>query len=103
MDNDEREGRVIYATEKIEVRTFQRDPEAHSVWVGLDYILFQHGCLEQFALRTPPEQMQAHLANYNPSIPLILEKHSISPEGFALILARARAKELEQQLEAGHL
>ncbi|MBM3247036.1 hypothetical protein FJZ17_00640 [Candidatus Pacearchaeota archaeon] len=103
MEANKRDGRVIYATGEIEVRNFPRDPDAHSVWVGQDYLLFQHGCLEQFALRTPPEQMQAHLANYNPSIPSILEQHRISPEGFALVLARARVRELEHQLAAGHL
>jgi hypothetical protein len=103
MDDNEREGRPLYNEGKIEVRTFPRDPDAHNVWVGENYLLFQHGCLEQFALRTPPEQLEASLANYNPSIPYILEQHQILAQTFALVLARARARELELQLDAGVL
>lgn len=91
----DREGERIYYEGKVEVRTHPRDPESHNVWVGDHYFLMQRGCLEQFAIRTPAHDLTFVFGNYNPIIPYVLDEERISPEGFALILARARLKEQE--------
>lgn len=96
--DDERAGKPIYKEGKVEIRTSPDDIDSHSVWVGDQYFLFQRGCLEQFATITPREGLERSLSNYNPLIPHVLKKESVSPEVFALILARARIKELDTQL-----
>ena len=95
MEKEDLEGELIYQEGKVQVRTHPRDPEAHNVWIGDNYLLLQRGCLEHFAQRTSQEDLPFAFNNYNPNIPYILEQEKISPEGFALILARARLKEQE--------
>lgn len=94
---EEREGKLIYKEGKIEVREF-RDGESHNLWIGKDYFFLDRGCLQQFAERTPIEFLRSNLANYNQSFPYILDKEKVSPEGLALILARARARELNDEV-----
>ena len=88
-----REGKEIYSDGKVEVRTHDRDPEAHNVWIDQNYFLFMRGCLEQFANRTPECDLERVLGNYNPVLPFVLRKEQLSPKEFADILACARAKE----------
>ena len=76
---NEREGREIYKEGKIEVRTHDRDPEAHNVWINQNYFLFMRGCLEQFAFRTPVGDLERAFGNYNPSLPQALRQESITP------------------------
>lgn len=85
----EREGKEIYKEGKIEVRTFDRDPEAHGVYINESYFLLQRGCLEQFAMRTPAYDLERALGYYNPSLPYILRRENITYEEFALVLSRA--------------
>jgi len=97
-ETEEREGKLIYREGKIEVRTFPNDSDAHSVWIGNEYFLFLRGCLEQFAERTHSENLEGALDNYNHRIPYVLKEKDVSPETFALVLARARIKELNEQV-----
>lgn len=103
MGNDEREGQIIYQEGKVEVRTFPKDAEAHSIYIGDNFFLFQHRVLEQYAMRTAPEEMRVGLATYNLLIPHILDEEEISAESFALILARARIKEIEMLISTPSL
>lgn len=101
-ESDEREGEPIYRDGKIEIRTFPRDTEAHNVWIGKYYRLFQGGCLKQYATLTPAEDLRMAFGIYDPTIPYILKIEGVSPEKFALALARARVKELETQLSEAY-
>ena len=88
-----REGKEVYSEGIVEIRTHDRDPEAHNVWINQNYFLFMRGCLEQFATRTPECDLERALGNYNPLLPFVLRKEQLSPKEFADILARSRAKE----------
>lgn len=90
---EEKEGKIIYNEGKIEVRTHDRDPDAHNIWIGDNYFLFQRGCLEQFAIRTQACDLERALGNYNPSIPYVLKQERVTPESFALVLSHALEKE----------
>jgi hypothetical protein len=95
MIRETREGKEIYREGKIEVRSHDRDPEAHNVWIGDNYFLFMRGCLEQFARRTQTRELERALGNYNPSLPYVLRKENIFFQEFALVLASAMKKEDE--------
>jgi len=101
-ENQIREGEPIYAEGKIEIRTFPNGPDEHSVWIGEDYFVLQIGCLAHFALSTPPSRLERALDNYDPMIPYSLKKAKISPTEFALILARAKAKELQDEVNSAY-
>jgi len=92
---DEREGKPIYVEGKIEVRTHEMDPEAHNVWIGDNYFLFQRGCIEQFAERTPTINLRSSLRNYNFHVLHALDIEKVSLEHFALVLSKALEKERE--------
>lgn len=94
----EREGELIYREGHIEVRTLPRDIDAHSVWVGDDYFLLQRDVLKQFAEKTPTCLLRTDMDNYDFFLVHTLKQYQITPEEFALVLARARVRELDAQL-----
>ena len=93
MEKADLEGELIYQEDKVRVNTFPNDPEAHNVWIGDNYFLFPRGVLQQYAEKSWPQYMRENLNAFNRNITLVLDQERISPEGFALILARARLKE----------
>ena len=98
----EREGELIYSEEGVEVRTFPNRPGDYNVYIGEglgNYFLFQRGSLEQFAERTPMRKLEEGLRNYNERINPALKENNLSPEQFALILARTRIKSLQAELD----
>ena len=101
-EDQDRQGEPIYAEGKVEIRTFPNAPDEHSVWIGEDYFVLQRGCLDQFALSTLPSNLEHALDNYDSMIPYALKKAKVSPTEFALILARAKAKELQDEVSAAY-
>lgn len=97
-ENKDREGELIYAERNVEIRTFPNAPDEHSVWIGEAYFVLQRGYLDQFALSTWPSELERALENYDSLIPYALKKAKVSPTEFALILARAKAKELQDEV-----
>lgn len=101
-ENQARQGEPIYAEGNVEIRTFPNAPDEHSIWIGEDYFVLQRGCLDQFALSTRPSNLEHALGNYDSMIPYSLKKAKVSPTEFALILARAKAKELRDEVNEAY-
>ncbi|MEK6855714.1 MAG: hypothetical protein AABX66_01000 [Nanoarchaeota archaeon] len=92
------EGKTLYKEGKIEVRYFKNSFDEHNVWIDNTCFLLQRGCLEEFALKTHSARLEQCLRTYDETLPYILRENKISPETFALILARAKISELEVEL-----
>jgi hypothetical protein len=84
-----RAGDLICQEDEVEVRTFPRDDEAHSVWIGEKLYVLGREIFEECVLRTPPCKMEEQLRSYNPAIIESLKRINLSPEGLGLVLAHA--------------
>ena len=103
MNQNERPGEPIYTEGPIEIRYFPNSNfDEHNVWIGKNYFLFQRGCLEHFAINTLHNRLSEALNNYDAMITHSLKEAKITPTEFALILARARAKELQDEVSASY-
>lgn len=97
---EEREGLLIYKEGVVQINAFPNDIEAHSVWIGDSYFLFQRGTLAELAERTPFSRIESFLDNYPKGSLDALKQVNVSPEQFALICTRARIKEEETYAQA---
>ncbi len=86
-------GDLIYTSGKIEVRANPKDFFVYDIYIGKHSFPFSRGCLDDIAENTPLEDLEIKLQQYNPKISEVLKQEEISPERFALCLARARIKE----------
>ena len=90
------EGKLIYKEAGIQVNTHPRDTEGHNIWINGKYFLFPRGILSQTAERQPVKDLTKLFTTFNSNILFTLEEEGISVETFALVLSRARIKELEE-------
>jgi len=98
MAEEERKGKIIYEEKSIQVRTFPRDLDSYSIYIGNQHFLFDSEGLGQITQRTPIRDLETTLDAYNLSIRLALEREVVSPEAFTLILARAKMADTDYKL-----
>jgi len=90
-------GSLIRGEAGIEIRTDPKNYEIQVLWIGNESYPLIYGKLEEFGLKTPINELEAHLIDYNPAIIQSLKNIRVSPEGLAVILARVLIGQREDE------
>jgi len=94
----EKKGYPLYREGSVDIRQDTDTFSSHHIWIGENYFYLEAASLDRIALKTPVNELENAIERYDPKILHSLSTEKITPKDFALILARAKIKELKSEL-----